>query len=907
MKIFFYCLFTALLFVILAESVKAIDHPGRALLIDGINDYVKIDNTIATGDFTLEAWIYTNIEGHHKNIWGWESSNAYDGSPLFWSDVPNNGNDFVLSVSGQNLAFWDGDAGENIRSTANLVGGWNHVAIVRKAGRGMALYVNGTRDGMYLGSKGTELLTANSLILLGGNSTDSKYFKGMMDEVKIWNRAVTWIEPNQGEPFFNQHYSMFDDMVNPGDFDNGLVHYYSFDELTEEYLLLDQSGENHGEINGGKWMTSRARFGNWTRSETQSITVYFQGTGAEADWWNPSKTEWKNSDELVATLHHYHNESPNHHKIFKNGFPLPQEQWWKLWEAFFPDWNGWLNDVKNSLESLVAFMDPEHDHLILNVVGWSRGGVLAVLFPNYINDLYGDEGCLEKTNILVFDPVPGDSRIVNYTQDLLLDSKVQQFVAFYSRDERSKEFAPIIPAFNGIKKKNRLMLTIAGSHETMVGNLQTNGHSWAWSSYNESEWSSFLERVYGTTGKIALELLSSSNWGGNSFDNSFGVSLFGENYQSLTRDEKLTLFRNDVLDMAWDDQTKSFYESMRTTPFLARNDTLNTGGLTAYCQEDENSREMIRYFWKCPDGEDCYVDKSDHECLSLQNDVPYISHWQTFDEPLLTTATEVWRRVEELGGDYGADIDRDGHRDEHDNCSFLSNANQKDVDGDGLGDACEVVGDINNDQDADLKDVIAGLKIMTGQPIDPVSNYGNHVIGLRDAIQAMQVARNHPVSKNVFVTSLAYSGDFGGVEGADRICQFHASQANLPGVYKAWVAGEESEGPDNRFTQSDDLHYVLVDGTVIADNWSDFIDRNLSHSINRTELNRVSTKTIVWTGVSSDGRADITTADFNCDGWTSSAISQTGRSGNSTVTNSYWSAYILSHCDEPYPIYCVEQ
>jgi hypothetical protein len=51
-----------------------------------------------------------------------------------------------------------------------------------------------------------------------------------------------------------------------------------------------------------------------------------------------------------------------------------------------------------------------------------------------------------------------------------------------------------------------------------------------------------------------------------------------------------------------------------------------------------------------------------------------------------------------------------------------------------LGDACEVIGDINGDGTVDLIDVISGLQILTGETIIPISNCGVNKIGLDDVL-----------------------------------------------------------------------------------------------------------------------------------------------------------------------------
>jgi cysteine-rich repeat protein len=72
-----------------------------------------------------------------------------------------------------------------------------------------------------------------------------------------------------------------------------------------------------------------------------------------------------------------------------------------------------------------------------------------------------------------------------------------------------------------------------------------------------------------------------------------------------------------------------------------------------------------------------------------------------------------------------------------------------------------------------------------------------------------------PATRIVFVTSEIYTGNLGGLAGADAKCQSLADAAGLPGNYMAWLSTGASS-PSTRFTQSPNP-YVLVNGTKVAD------------------------------------------------------------------------------------------
>ncbi|MCA9638983.1 MAG: DUF4215 domain-containing protein, partial [Myxococcales bacterium] len=80
-------------------------------------------------------------------------------------------------------------------------------------------------------------------------------------------------------------------------------------------------------------------------------------------------------------------------------------------------------------------------------------------------------------------------------------------------------------------------------------------------------------------------------------------------------------------------------------------------------------------------------------------------------------------------------------------------------------------------------------------------------------------------ARRVFVTSTLYQGNLGGLAGADAKCQARAQAAGLPGTFLAWLS-DNTNNPNTRFTKSMGP-YVLVNGTKIANNYTDLTDGTL--------------------------------------------------------------------------------
>lgn len=158
--------------------------------------------------------------------------------------------------------------------------------------------------------------------------------------------------------------------------------------------------------------------------------------------------------------------------------------------------------------------------------------------------------------------------------------------------------------------------------------------------------------------------------------------------------------------------------------------------------------------------------------------------------------------------------------------------------------------------------------------------------------------------KVVFHTSQGYQGNLGGLAGADAICQTHAEAAGLSGSYMAWLS-DLTDSPSTRFTQAT-VPYVLVDGTKIADSWSDLVDGTLQHPIDRDELGGYYQGNYAWTGTEPDG-TPTTNPGYLCENWTSSEMVNYGIRGAEYGSDTTWTRHSGGFCEYYHSIYCFEQ
>lgn len=172
----------------------------------------------------------------------------------------------------------------------------------------------------------------------------------------------------------------------------------------------------------------------------------------------------------------------------------------------------------------------------------------------------------------------------------------------------------------------------------------------------------------------------------------------------------------------------------------------------------------------------------------------------------------------------------------------------------------------------------------------------------------------------VFATSILLSGNLGGLDTADEICQARAAAGDLPRheTYKAWLsAGAES--PITRFTLLPAKAYVLRTGDPVADSLTDLANDGPIDGIRVDEFGAPIPPSPVWTGTAVDGTPHV--PDDFCGGWESEWSELYALIGLSHLphepevdweswkANKWWTNYDGKQrkCNNTYRLYCFEQ
>jgi hypothetical protein len=153
---------------------------GGALSFDGINDWVTVNDANAldlTTGMTLEAWVRPTSLASWRTVLVKQRTGG-----LVYSLYASN--DRSLAESDIKIDDELGTAAQ----TALAVNTWAHVAVTYD-GSHLRLFVNGIQVSSR--EMSGPMTTSTGVLRIGGNSVWGEYFAGRIDEIRIYNRALT--------------------------------------------------------------------------------------------------------------------------------------------------------------------------------------------------------------------------------------------------------------------------------------------------------------------------------------------------------------------------------------------------------------------------------------------------------------------------------------------------------------------------------------------------------------------------------------------------------------------------------------------------------------------------------------------------------------------------------------------
>ena len=163
---------------------------GGALSFDGVNDWVTVPDAAVldlTTGMTVEAWVYPTAGGSGP-VWRNVVIKERSGGEVYNLYSANGSNVPVVYVIRAAQTNPPQDATGTVALALNV---WTHLAATYD-GATLRLHVNGVQVGSRAVSGA--LLTSTGVLRIGGNSVWGEYFEGRIDEVRVYNRALTITE-----------------------------------------------------------------------------------------------------------------------------------------------------------------------------------------------------------------------------------------------------------------------------------------------------------------------------------------------------------------------------------------------------------------------------------------------------------------------------------------------------------------------------------------------------------------------------------------------------------------------------------------------------------------------------------------------------------------------------------------
>jgi hypothetical protein len=163
-----------------------------------------------------------------------------------------------------------------------------------------------------------------------------------------------------------------------------------------------------------------------------------------------------------------------------------------------------------------------------------------------------------------------------------------------------------------------------------------------------------------------------------------------------------------------------------------------------------------------------------------------------------------------------------------------------------------------------------------------------------------------PVVSIVFVSSVGYGPNLGGLAGADTRCQTLAAAAGLSGSFRAILSDAATSAKD-RLQIAGAIRDVT--GTLIATGEADLWDGSIAARIRMDERGIDQGSQIVWSGTDWDGVRDRDPSWTWCGGWTSAAggveAGRTDRTDTGWI-DIYGAAQPNHACTNTSRLYCVQ-
>ena len=174
-----------------AFEYTAIDN-SFSMDFDGSTTWVQNNDNIFNGfnDFSISMWI--NADTAPQLYDGILTYRVYSGNyqpSLLWTFNPSLVFSFASSTSSFSITA------SSLSRTSIVTGSWYHLTISGENGQALKLYINGVEDTAASTSGTVGTMSQTNSLIIGADiyqlNTPTRVFDGKIDEVAIWNTALS--------------------------------------------------------------------------------------------------------------------------------------------------------------------------------------------------------------------------------------------------------------------------------------------------------------------------------------------------------------------------------------------------------------------------------------------------------------------------------------------------------------------------------------------------------------------------------------------------------------------------------------------------------------------------------------------------------------------------------------------
>ena len=320
---------------------------GQALKFNGTSSYIESPDSLSLDPttITISAWIKVTGKPstYYSPIVAKQNTNTNQG---YWLDLSTNSK-FIFMVGNASTYY----SINNINATSLTSNKWYQV-VTTYDGSIIKAYLNGALASTTPFADGMTVPTNRNLRIgtdmAGSNGTNfDGYFPGSIDDVRVYNRALSATEVQQ---LYNQSAATYDEsnvLGTTNSLQNGLVGWWTFDGKNMTSNVADSSGKgNTGVLLGQATTTAAGKIGQALKLNGSSGYVSVKDSASFSSMTNVTVSAWF---KLVTNSPTINSLNILSKASGKNGFQFQYSKYTKT--LLFGAGNGTVTDIASSTVS----------------------------------------------------------------------------------------------------------------------------------------------------------------------------------------------------------------------------------------------------------------------------------------------------------------------------------------------------------------------------------------------------------------------------------------------------------------------------------------------------------------------------------------------------------------------------